>query len=235
MRCYSQAAHLACCYDCVCAERGKLRLLYCGSEHNFAPAAFWERCYSQINTLTIVKVSRSLSSSSCSSTCIASIEAACSLNSLLPFCLSVQVKESGNVFAVFTPVAWPTGSSGQIADPSGRTCIVSLVNKGSPGEQPVTRPFRLRLKKDREQYAAYQNASNGPCFGDGCDIALMTQGQSSCSPFSFELDAEAESKAGLPPLPFAYDKTLLSGVDDGRDQSGSRFSLAEMECYTLDA
>ncbi len=134
--------------------------------------------------------------------------------------LSAQVKQSGNVFAVFTPVAWPADSPGFIADPSRRTCIVSLGNK-------LGRPFRLKLKAGEERYAVSRFGSDGPVFGGGFDIALMSQGQSSCSPFSFELDAEAESKAGLPPLPFVYDKTLLSGVPS--------FTPAEIECYTLDA
>ncbi len=43
------------------------------------------------------------------------------------------------------------------------------------------------------------------------------------------------SKAGLPPLSVKYDKTLFSGVDDGNGQGHSLFSLAELECYTLDA
>ncbi len=59
--------------------------------------------------------------------------------------------------------------------------------------------------------------------------------ESYCDPKSFELDAEAEREVELPPLPFAYDKTLLSGVDDGFNEEWSRFSLAELECYTLDA
>ncbi len=67
-------------------------------------------------------------------------------------------------------------------------------------------------------------------------MGLFAQtGGSYCYPDSFEFDMEAESKADLPPLPFAYDKTLLSGVDDGQEETSSDFSLAELECYTLDA
>ncbi len=133
------------------------------------------------------------------------------------------------MFAAFTPVAWPTGSSrGYIADPSGRTCIVSLVNA-------YGRSCRLNLKQGYNAFAAYKNGY-GPAFGsNGYDLRLM-QGQSYSYPTSFELDAEAESNAGLPLLPFAYDKTLLSGVNvNSCHQQHSNFTPAEIECYTLEA
>ncbi len=97
------------------------------------------------------------------------------------------------------------------------------------------RPFRLKLKAGEEKYAINRYGSDGPCFGGGCDVAIWADEDGShCSPFSFELDTEVESKAGQPPLLFAYGKALLSGVDDQR-VSKSYFSLAELECYTLDA
>ncbi len=132
------------------------------------------------------------------------------------------------MFAVFFPVAWPTRSANWIADPSGRTCIVSLVNAHD-------RPFRLKLKAGKEMYAIYRYQSGGPCFGYGFDVGLLLEGCSCCFPSSFQLDTEAESKADLPPLPFAYDKTLLLGVVDGKWKAYSYFFLTEMECYTLDA
>ncbi len=105
------------------------------------------------------------------------------------------------MFAVFTPVAWPAGSPGAIADPSGRTCIVSLVNKHG-------RPCRLKLKNGEEKHAVSRFAGTGPAFGRGSDVGLMRL-ENHCFPSSFELDAEAENQAGLPPLPFAYDNAAV--------------------------
>ncbi len=137
------------------------------------------------------------------------------------------MKESGNVFAAFTPVAWPT-SLGAVADPSGRTCIVSLINAHD-------RPFRLKQQKGSLEYAISRDENDGPCFGGGYDVAIWTEDGTYCFSRSFVLDVEAESEAGLPPLLFAYDKTLLSGVGDGEGEARSCFSLAELECFTLDA
>ncbi len=140
------------------------------------------------------------------------------------------MKESGNIFAVFTPVTWPVSSPVHVADPSRRTCIVSLVNAHG-------RPCRLQLKAGEEKHACYKSENCGPCFGQGgLDLALMAQSQSYCySPSTFELDEKAESDAGLPPLDVKLNKMLLSGVNDTRKQKPLRFSLAELECYTLDA
>ncbi len=135
------------------------------------------------------------------------------------------------MFAAFTPVKWPSDDPGWFADPSGRTCIVSLVNAHH-------RPLRLQLKAGAESHAAYKTKSRGPCFGakvSDVDIMVPGSAQNYCMPESFELDEAAEREAGLPPLPFKYDKTLLSGVDDGKGRNWSKFSLAELECYTLDA
>ncbi len=63
----------------------------------------------------------------------------------------------------------------------------------------------------------------------------MTSDENMTVPYSFVLDEGAERKAGLPPLAFAYDKALLTGVQDSEGRSRSVFSLAELECYTLDA
>ncbi len=91
------------------------------------------------------------------------------------------------MFAIFFPVAWPT-SSGVIADPSARTCIVSLVNQHG-------RSCRLKLKAGEEKYAVSRYESHGPCVGGGCDVAIWMEEGSYCKPNSFELDAEAESQA----------------------------------------
>ncbi len=199
-------------------------MLYRGSKDELTPAAFWQRCEGKANTLTVVKVSRSLLGPA---RLASSANTECSLAVPLPFCLLAQVKETGNVFAVFTPIAWPTGSPGYIADPSGRTCIVSLVNKHD-------RSCRLKLKQGHNAYAACKSGY-GPSFGsNGYDLRLM-HGQSYCFPQSFELDAEAESKAGLPMLPFAYDKALLSGVNVNSCHQQQTFTPSEIECYTLDA
>ncbi len=89
-------------------------------------------------------------------------------------CRSVcaQAKQSGNVFAAFTPVVWkPDGRF--MTDPSNRTCIVSLVHEHG-------RPCRLCLrdsKDDSEEEeetvaSTYCDADYGPCFGN-CDVDLM--------------------------------------------------------------
>jgi hypothetical protein len=118
-----------------------------------------------------------------------------------------QVETSGNVFAAFTPIAWKSEPRGYVVDPSKRTCIVSFVNKYS-------RPFRLKLKSGGHR-AIFMSPSTGPCFGC-CDVDILL------------------SAAGLPPLPVVYDKTLLSGVDDGRNLASSKFQPAELEVYALD-
>ncbi len=225
---YSQAAHLAFCCDCAFAEQNKLRLLYRGSKDGVIPKAFWQRCEGKANTLTVVKVS-------CYA-CLAELASSASelcTHFIASAFVRLQVKESGNVFAIFFPVAWPAGLSGQIADPSGRTFIVSLVNKHG-------RSCRLKFIEGHNAFAALKSGY-GPAFGNnGHDLRLMVHGQGHCMPQSFELDAEVESKAGLPKLPFAYDCMLLSGVNDTPNRyyqqvQQSNFTPAEIECYTLDA
>ncbi len=125
---------LICC-DCACAEQGKLRLLYRGSKHGFTADAFWQRCDGKANTLTIVKVSRSLRSAQAA----ASTLGPCAHSPRCSPSACAQVKQSSNVFAAFTPVAWTADSPGSITDPSRRTCIVSLINAHG-------RPCRLQLK-----------------------------------------------------------------------------------------
>ncbi len=90
------------------------------------------------------------------------------------------------MFACFTPVAWPA-AAGKVADPSGRICIVSLVNKQN-------RPFRLKLKANHKSNALSKANESFPCFGRE-DVSVMESGKrDSCEPNSFELDTEAESK-----------------------------------------
>lgn len=136
------------------------------------------------------------------------------------------MRETGNVIAAFTPLAWNAQHYKGVMDFSGRTCIVSLVN------QLHQRPFRLKLKAG--YIAVYMSRSRGPVFGKTGDVALMAL-NISASYFrpssSFELDQEAEQKAGLPPLPCSYDYKLLAGM---REESQG-FRLAEVEVYTLDA
>ncbi len=62
------------------------------------------------------------------------------------------------MFAAFTPVAWPAGPSGYIADPSGRTCIVSLINVHD-------RSFRLNLHEKEREHATHKGQADGPMFG----------------------------------------------------------------------
>ncbi len=135
------------------------------------------------------------------------------------------------MFAIFLPVEWPCFHSPEyIPDPSARSCILSLVNAHD-------RSFRLRLKAGQEKFAAYKSKKCGPSFGCGGDVGVwaLAGGESFCDPKSFELDQEAEEEAGLPELEFAYDKSLLSGIDDGEGNKLSQFEIDELECYTLDA
>ena len=67
----------------------------------------------------------------------------------------------------------------------------------------------------------------GPAFGTGADLLscwnkrLRAQiGWCGSAPHSFELDQEAEAAAGLPPVDFEFDQTLLAG-DDGHGQGRS--------------
>ncbi len=138
------------------------------------------------------------------------------------------------MFAIFTPVTWSPDSPVD-EDLGRRPLIVSLTNAHR-------RPFRLQLRAGQEQHATQTHLAHGARFGfEGNEVALMSGAYSHDSGFcstntcSFELDAEAERKADLPPLSFAYDKTLLSGVDDGRGDARSHFICAELECYELEA
>jgi len=118
-----------------------------------------------------------------------------------------------------------------VADPSGRTFLFSLVNAHG-------RPVKLRLKAGHHDKALYLNGG-GPGFGGGSDLRLMSRGrpankEDGCSvfPYSYELDRAAEAAAGLPPIPFAHDNTLLVG-DDGQGHRLVEFAAAEIEMYQL--
>ena len=145
----------------------------------------------------------------------------------------LQVAGNGFVCGALTPVCWPDdASSKNVSDPSGRTFLFSLINTHG-------RPVKLRLKDGDCTFALCLHGGWGPGFGGGADLCLMQQGRPANSnngccvyPESFELDHAAESAAGLPPIPFAYDKTLLAG-GDGQEEEYVEFAAAEVEMYQL--
>ncbi len=127
----------------------------------------------------------------------------------------MQVKGSGNVFAVYAPGALAHSSdaaTGFLRDESKHTCVVSLVNEHG-------RPCRLKLPP--MAYTLMGRAGSGLMSERDGRIALANDYQ----PALIALDAEAESLAGLPPLPFPYHSTLLAGSE--------RRSIEEIECYQL--
>ena len=135
------------------------------------------------------------------------------------------------VCGAYTPVSWPADNShySHVADPSGRTFLFSLVNAHG-------RAVKLRLA-DGQHHSALNltGAAWGPGFG--ADLRLMREKAANesngcyASPYSFELDEDSERAAGLPPIPFAYDKALLAG--DGSGCFGTFFAAAEIEVYEL--
>jgi hypothetical protein len=146
------------------------------------------------------------------------------------------VAGNGFVCGAFTPVSWPADAAtrdGFVADPSGRTCLFSLVNAHG-------RPVKLRLKAaHRKKALSMKGGGCGPGFGGAADLRLMRLGIAAnqprgcvTQPNSFELDQEAEAAAGLPSIPFVHDKKLLGSA---HDQSGDRafFDAAEIEVYQL--
>ena len=159
----------------------------------------------------------------------------------LSVCLSVSVsvclQVSGNsyVCGAYTPVSWPADAaerSRYVADPYGRTFLFSLTNKHG-------RAVKLRLKDSHCDEALNLSGSHcGPAFGCDEDLQLMhaeaADEPQGCStqPSSFEIDHEAERQAGLPPIPFAYDKKLLAGRD-GKARGYVYFAAAEIEVYKL--
>jgi hypothetical protein len=148
-----------------------------------------------------------------------------------------QVAGNGFVFGAFTPLSWPSIASFASAsgyDQSGRTFLFSLANAHG-------RAVKLRLK-NREAPAqgyhsalSFYSAGNGPGFGNG-ELSLLHSysGNSTIQSvqIAYELDHEAESAAGLPPIPFPYNWTLLAG-DDGKQQTQISFAAAEIEVYQL--
>jgi len=83
------------------------------------------------------------------------------------------------MFAIFTPAMWQQ-TDDYIADPSGRTVIVSLVNAHG-------RPCRLALKADQKMMAA-QCASDTLKFGSDVFIGMKSRGVG-CHPHSFQLES----------------------------------------------
>ena len=158
----------------------------------------------------------------------------------------MQVGGNDFIFGAYTPINLPStatfaSTSGQ--DSSGRTFLFSLENAHG-------RAVKLRLK-NRVVPAGngpvfhsalfFPSANHGPSFGYG-ELALlqprspydatMSSSTAQSVQIAFELDHEAERAAGLPPIPFPYNWTLLAGADD---QSGDRafFDAAEIEVYQL--
>jgi hypothetical protein len=147
-----------------------------------------------------------------------------------------QPCDSDNVFACLTPVEWPATRQ-DLPDPSGQTCIVSLVNE-------YKRPFRLRLQNGAHPDGVVCRTIDGVSFGshDGFVGLNFSSISGECCRMHFELapnfqlDAEAEKLAGLPVLPFSLDVSLLSGLPlptSGRQLQFS-FKLGEVECYAID-
>src|SRR5690606_7739117 len=127
----------------------------------------------------------------------------------------VQMKGSGNVFAVFASGVLD-GSNGAARDTSGRTRIVSLVNIHQ-------RPCCLKLAAHDYTVMASQ----------GVALILEQQPQrnnvmkleADYQPQGISLDHEYEKSRGALPLPFQYHATLLAG-----DQQKQ---VEEIECYQL--
>ena len=145
----------------------------------------------------------------------------------------------------FTPVSWPSVLHGtDIGDRTGRTFLFSLSNLHG-------RAVKLRLKDgERANALRVRCGEVGPGFGAGADLRLMFDkaanltGGCYTQPHSFEIDHEAERVAGLPPVQFKYNETLLSGVARtvgansqrptlvDRD-SWSEFAAVEIEVYQM--
>ena len=146
-------------------------------------------------------------------------------------CSAAQVSGSGYLCGGFTPLSWPSLRNAFVGDSSGRTCLFSLVNAHG-------RPVRLRLSARHGHRALHVSQASGPGFGVGADLLLMEDApadqRDSCyaRAHSFELDQRAEAAAGLPPVAFAYDSTLLAGGRKDRD-GNAHFAAREIECYAL--
>jgi hypothetical protein len=153
----------------------------------------------------------------------------------LPLSFRAQVAGNNFISDAYTPVSWPTNAATHkacVADPSGRTFLFSLVNAHG-------RAVKLRLKDGQHNNAIKLNGATwGPGFGGGADKRLMRYRAANendgclAAPASFELDQESERAAGLPPIPFVYDNTLLAG-DRGGFMFGGCFAAAEIEVYQL--
>lgn len=145
--------------------------------------------------------------------------------------MATQVKQSGSICGAFTPVKWLAANFGHnISDPSGRTCLFSLVNTHD-------RPVRLRLQSPERDRAIFAVPVTGPIFGSGMSLLHgdMATGPvvSTSFPGSFELDQEAERAAGLPRIPFALDNDLLAASHNPEKPISTLFDAAEIECYAL--
>ena len=214
-------------------------MLYRATRDGFKANDFWQRCAGKGPTLTIVKV--------CSHKCrnVHCVPAVIALQllrlphrdfrTILPLSLCAQAARNGFISGAFTPVSWPADAAtriGYLPDPSGRTFLFSLVNAHG-------RAVKLRLKADQRAKALYLGGvGSGPGFGFGADLHLIWPSAANHSggclavPSSFELDHETEAAAGLAPIAFAYDKTLLAG-NRGEGYDSALFAAAEIEVYQL--
>ena len=213
--------------------------MYRATRDGFTAADFWRCCAGKGPTLTLIKVG-SPQTVLCHCDC-AAVVFFCAVDSSIDSarrCASVGVQVAGNGFVcgAYTPLSWPADAAthrGHVADPSGRTFLFSLVNAHG-------RPGKLRLKDShREKALNFRGSGYGPGFGSGADLRLMWNANSashvqgcSAQQNSFKLDQEADADAGLPPIRFASDKTLLAG-DDGRGQVFCDFAAVEIEVYQL--
>lgn len=144
----------------------------------------------------------------------------------------VKVSGSGFLLGAFSPLTRPArlpSDPAMLSDPSGRTCLLSLINAHA-------RPCKLRL---RAGAAALWHRECGLTFGAGNDLSLglcalpnTPKGCSATPSASFELDADCESRAGLAPFAFPYDHTLLAGPDAARG-TFAYFAAAEIETWQL--
>jgi hypothetical protein len=147
------------------------------------------------------------------------------------------VARNGFICGAFTPLSWPADAGTRddnVADPSGRTFLFSLVNA-------FGRAVKLRLKSTARSAALMLQHNWGPVFGTHGDLCLIDSRHQtnvkaaecgSFTPASFEVDraAEASRPAQRPlPSPFFFHHTLSRRGILGAPS----FSAAEIEVYQL--
>jgi len=143
------------------------------------------------------------------------------------------VKESGNVFGVYSSTGIPSAQHVSVSDSSSSTFVFSLVNRHN-------RPFKLKhhtLGDDERGGAIICHRKlkllrfpNAFCLMRSHGGRMSMVGANCVMPIGrqYVLD-EAEGK-----LDFELDSTILSGVLE-RDENGETvFSCSEVEVFTLD-